>query len=51
MLGVPEIPDPLGSIPKIVPDIIAIFTFITNLPTSLVKLPKAIIKKKVTIEK
>lgn len=47
VLGVPEIPDPLGSIPKIVPDVIAIFTFITNLPISLVKLAKAIIKKKV----
>ena len=47
MLGVPEIPDPLGSIPKIVPDVIAIFTFITNLPISLVKLAKAIIKKKI----
>lgn len=47
VLGVPEIPDPLGSIPKIVPDVIAIFTFITNLPISLVKLAKAIIKKKI----
>lgn len=47
VLGVPDIPDPLGSIPKIVPDVIAIFTFITNLPISLVKLAKAIIKKKI----
>lgn len=47
VIGVPTFPDPLDKIMKLIPDAIAIFSFITNLPISLIKLGKAIVKKKV----
>lgn len=47
VIGVPTFPDPLDKIMKLIPDAIAIFSFIANLPISLVKLGKAIVKKKV----
>jgi len=47
ILGVPNIPDPLGRIPQLIADAQKVFEFVMGLPTSFVTTVKSIAKKKV----